>query len=55
MTWTYVMDETALPEGGMAPVYPLGDKRRHRARRWNSLCRLGRMRSHGLSTVRRHS
>ena len=24
MTWTYVMDETALPEGGMAPVYPLG-------------------------------
>ena len=24
MTWTYVMDETALPEGGLAPVYPLG-------------------------------
>lgn len=24
MTWTYVMEETALPEGGMAPVYPLG-------------------------------
>jgi 3-phenylpropionate/trans-cinnamate dioxygenase ferredoxin subunit len=24
MTWVYVMDETALPEGGMAPVYPLG-------------------------------
>ncbi|HTS81727.1 MAG TPA: Rieske (2Fe-2S) protein [Myxococcaceae bacterium] len=24
MTWTYVMDETALPEGGMAPAYPLG-------------------------------
>jgi hypothetical protein len=24
MTWTYVMDETALPEGSMAPVYPLG-------------------------------
>ena len=24
MTWTYVMEETELPEGGMAPVYPLG-------------------------------
>ena len=24
MTWTCVMEETALPEGGMAPVYPLG-------------------------------
>jgi nitrite reductase/ring-hydroxylating ferredoxin subunit len=24
MAWIYVMDETALPEGGMAPVYPLG-------------------------------
>ncbi len=24
MTWTYVMEETALPEGSMAPVYPLG-------------------------------
>jgi nitrite reductase/ring-hydroxylating ferredoxin subunit len=24
MTWAYVMDETALPEGSMAPVYPLG-------------------------------
>jgi 3-phenylpropionate/trans-cinnamate dioxygenase ferredoxin subunit len=24
MTWTYVMEDTALPEGGMAPVYPLG-------------------------------
>jgi len=24
MTWTYVMDETGLPEGGMAPVFPLG-------------------------------
>ena len=24
MTWTWVMEETALPEGGMAPVYPLG-------------------------------
>ena len=24
MTWTYVMEEKALPEGGMAPVYPLG-------------------------------
>jgi 3-phenylpropionate/trans-cinnamate dioxygenase ferredoxin subunit len=24
MTWIYVMEETALPEGGMAPVYPLG-------------------------------
>ena len=23
-TWTYVMEETALPEGSMAPVYPLG-------------------------------
>jgi nitrite reductase/ring-hydroxylating ferredoxin subunit len=23
-TWTYVMEETALPEGNMAPVYPLG-------------------------------
>ena len=22
--WTYVMDDTALPEGGMAPVFPLG-------------------------------
>ena len=24
MTWTYVMEETALPEGGMSPVYPMG-------------------------------
>ena len=24
MTWIYVMEDTALPEGGMAPVYPLG-------------------------------
>jgi nitrite reductase/ring-hydroxylating ferredoxin subunit len=24
MTWTYVMEERTLPEGGMAPVYPLG-------------------------------
>lgn len=24
MTWTYVMEEAALLEGGMAPVYPLG-------------------------------
>jgi nitrite reductase/ring-hydroxylating ferredoxin subunit len=24
MTWTYVMDDTGLPEGGMAPVYPMG-------------------------------
>ncbi len=24
MTWTYVMDEARLPEGGMAAVYPLG-------------------------------
>ena len=24
MTWTYVMEEAALPEGSMAPVYPLG-------------------------------
>jgi 3-phenylpropionate/trans-cinnamate dioxygenase ferredoxin subunit len=24
MRWIYVMEETALPEGGMAPVYPLG-------------------------------
>ncbi|MHC1771288.1 MAG: Rieske (2Fe-2S) protein [Flexilinea sp.] len=24
MTWTYVMEETTLPEGGMSPVYPLG-------------------------------
>lgn len=24
MTWTYVMDETALSEGSMAPAYPLG-------------------------------
>ena len=24
MTWTYVMEDAALPEGGMAPVYPLG-------------------------------
>jgi 3-phenylpropionate/trans-cinnamate dioxygenase ferredoxin subunit len=24
MTWTYVIEETALPEGAMAPVYPLG-------------------------------
>ena len=22
--WTYVLDDTALPEGRMAPVYPLG-------------------------------
>ena len=24
MTWAYVMEEAALPEGGMAPAYPLG-------------------------------
>ena len=24
MMWTYVMEDTALPEGGMAPAYPLG-------------------------------
>ncbi len=24
MRWTYVMEEAALPEGGLAPVYPLG-------------------------------
>jgi len=24
MTWIYVMEETALPEGSMAPVYSLG-------------------------------
>jgi 3-phenylpropionate/trans-cinnamate dioxygenase ferredoxin subunit len=24
MVWNYVMDEAALPEGRMAPVYPLG-------------------------------
>jgi nitrite reductase/ring-hydroxylating ferredoxin subunit len=24
MAWTYVMDETARPEGAMAPAYPLG-------------------------------
>jgi nitrite reductase/ring-hydroxylating ferredoxin subunit len=24
MTWIYVMEEAALPEGGMAPVYPCG-------------------------------
>ncbi len=24
MSWIYVMDESALPEGGIAPVYPLG-------------------------------
>ncbi len=24
MTWTYVMEEMALPEGSMAPVYPMG-------------------------------
>jgi nitrite reductase/ring-hydroxylating ferredoxin subunit len=24
MAWIYVMEETALPEGSMAPVYPLG-------------------------------
>jgi nitrite reductase/ring-hydroxylating ferredoxin subunit len=24
MTWTYVMDDAGLPEGAMAPVYPLG-------------------------------
>ena len=24
MTWIYVMEEETLPEGGMAPVYPLG-------------------------------
>ena len=24
MTWTHVMEEKALPEGGMAPVYPRG-------------------------------
>jgi len=24
MKWIYVMEEKALPEGGMTPVYPLG-------------------------------
>jgi toluene monooxygenase system ferredoxin subunit len=24
MAWTYVMEDTALPEGSMTPVYPLG-------------------------------
>lgn len=24
MTWTYVMEEAALPEGGLAPAYPRG-------------------------------
>ncbi len=24
MTWIYIMEETALAEGSMAPVYPLG-------------------------------
>ncbi len=24
MKWIYVMDEAGLPEGGMAPAYPLG-------------------------------
>lgn len=24
MAWTYVMEEAALPEGVMAPAYPLG-------------------------------
>jgi nitrite reductase/ring-hydroxylating ferredoxin subunit len=24
MAWTYVLEEAALPEGSMAPVYPLG-------------------------------
>jgi 3-phenylpropionate/trans-cinnamate dioxygenase ferredoxin subunit len=24
MDWTYVLDETALPEGKMTPVYPMG-------------------------------
>lgn len=24
MTWTYIIDDTALPEGRMMPVYPLG-------------------------------
>jgi 3-phenylpropionate/trans-cinnamate dioxygenase ferredoxin subunit len=24
MIWTYVMEDAALPEGGMAPAYPLG-------------------------------
>ncbi|GAB6276139.1 MAG: hypothetical protein SAMD01599839_06790 [Rectinema sp.] len=24
MAWIYVMEEAALPEGSMAPVYPLG-------------------------------
>ena len=24
MTWIFVMEEISLPEGGMAPVYPLG-------------------------------
>ncbi len=24
MTWTYAMQDAALPEGGLAPVYPLG-------------------------------
>ena len=24
MAWICVMEEAALPEGGMAPIYPLG-------------------------------
>ena len=24
MTWTYAMNEAGLPEGAMAPVYPMG-------------------------------
>jgi nitrite reductase/ring-hydroxylating ferredoxin subunit len=24
VTWTYAMSDTALPEGGMAPAFPLG-------------------------------
>ena len=24
MTWTYIMDDAALPEGGKSQVYPLG-------------------------------
>jgi len=32
MLWIDVMEEAALPEGGMAAVYPLGDQCRHRPR-----------------------
>lgn len=24
MTWTYVLEDSSLPDGSMAPVYPLG-------------------------------